>query len=183
MDDDSSMTGQSGSSRLSQLVLDIDVDYPLSDISHVEALVQTAVANALDAALTGPPFPAELYVKLVGNAESQTLNAQYRDKDYPTNVLSFPGTEPEDLSPSMQFALTGGPPVMLGDLIIASDVVVKESAAQNKEISHHFTHLVVHGVLHLLGHDHIEDAQAEEMEELEKEILKGMGISNPYRET
>lgn len=112
---------------------------------------------------------AELTVRLVDEAESQQLNSDYRGKDKPTNVLSFPFEAP----PGIELDL-------LGDLVICRQVVEREAEEQNKTLSAHWAHMVVHGCLHLLGYDHIDDSEAEEMESLETEIMQKMGFSDPY---
>ncbi|MCB5357626.1 MULTISPECIES: rRNA maturation RNase YbeY [Vibrio] len=112
---------------------------------------------------------AELTVRIVDTEESHQLNHDYRGKDKPTNVLSFPFEAP----PGMELDL-------LGDLIICRQVVEKEAEEQNKPLLAHWAHMVVHGSLHLLGYDHIEDDEAEEMESLETEIMQTMGFEDPY---
>nr|WP_232230283.1 rRNA maturation RNase YbeY [Halomonas sp. 1513] len=112
----------------------------------------------------------ELSVRFVDADESQTLNRDYRGKDAPTNVLSF-GVE---LPPGIDLPL-------LGDLVICHPVVVREAREQGKPLADHYAHMVVHGTLHLLGFDHIDDAEAEAMEQLEREILAALGIADPYR--
>lgn len=111
----------------------------------------------------------ELCIKIVDAQESQSLNAQYRGKDKPTNVLSFPSELPEFVESQH-----------LGDLAICADVVVSEAQEQGKKDSHHWAHLTIHGCLHLLGYDHIEADDAAEMEALEIELLAGQAIPNPY---
>ena len=120
---------------------------------------------------TIPPFQenAELTVRIVDTKESHQLNHEYRGKDKPTNVLSFPFEAP----PGIELDL-------LGDLIICRQVVEKEAEEQNKPLLAHWAHMVVHGSLHLLGYDHIEDDEAEEMESLETEIMQAMGFEDPY---
>jgi len=113
---------------------------------------------------------AELSIRIVGTREGRTLNRTYRDKDYATNVLSFP----VDLPPGVRLPL-------LGDIAICAPVVRREAAEQGKPVAHHWAHLTVHGVLHLLGYDHIVEAEAVRMEALETRILKGLGISDPYQ--
>jgi probable rRNA maturation factor len=112
--------------------------------------------------------PCELAIKVVDAAESQMLNLQYRDKDAPTNVLSFP--------------LDGGldQSLLLGDLAICAQVVRAEAVAQQKTVPGHFAHMVVHGVMHLLGFDHMTEAEAAEMEQIETNILSTMGFPDPY---
>ncbi|KWU00412.1 rRNA maturation RNase YbeY [Vibrio toranzoniae] len=112
---------------------------------------------------------AELTVRIVDTKESHQLNHEYRGKDKPTNVLSFPFEAP----PGIELDL-------LGDLIICRQVVEKEAEEQNKPLLAHWAHMVVHGSLHLLGYDHIEDDEAEEMESLETEIMQAMGFEDPY---
>ena len=117
----------------------------------------------------------EIGIACVDLAESQELNLQYREKDKPTNVLSFPSDIPEEM-----LSLLDAEP--LGDLVICIPVVLQEATEQQKTPSDHFTHLLVHGILHLLGYDHeTSEAEAEEMEALEIEILKKLGITNPYQ--
>ena len=111
----------------------------------------------------------ELTVRFVTSEESQMLNRDYRGRDKPTNVLSFPFEAP----PGVAIAL-------LGDLVICHDVVASEARQQQKPLVEHYAHMVVHGTLHLLGLDHIEDDEADIMEQLEREILAGFGISDPY---
>ena len=113
----------------------------------------------------------EVTIRLVTEAESQALNRDYRGKDKPTNVLSFPFEMPEDI-----------PLQLLGDLVICVDVVAREADEQNKPLLHHWAHMVTHGLLHLCGYDHIDDEEAEEMEQLERELLAKLDIPDPYAE-
>ncbi|MEH6388199.1 rRNA maturation RNase YbeY [Pseudomonas profundi] len=119
-------------------------------------------------ALRGKPGH-ELTIRLVDADESRELNHEYRGKDYATNVLSFPS----DLPPELNIPL-------LGDLVICVPVVLQEAAEQGKTAEAHWAHMVIHGCLHLLGYDHIEDTEAEEMETLERQLLGELGISDPY---
>jgi probable rRNA maturation factor len=116
----------------------------------------------------------ELSIRIVEVSESQELNLEYRGKDKPTNVLSFPFEVPE--------ALIGLDEVghLIGDLVICAQVVTDEAGVQNKQLMHHWAHMVVHGCLHLLGYDHITDTDAQEMEDLERAILSKLDISDPY---
>jgi len=99
------------------------------------------------------------------------LNARFRDKDKPTNVLSFPGPEGSQMP---------GIPPHFGDIALAYETIAREAEAEGKSFEHHLTHLIVHGFLHLAGYDHIEPEEAEEMEDLERIILRGLAISDPY---
>lgn len=114
----------------------------------------------------------EITVRFVDADESQALNRDYRGKDRPTNVLSFPFEVP-----------TGIDLPLLGDLVICHSVVAEEAKEQDKTLAAHYAHMVVHGTLHLLGYDHIEEHEAERMEHLEGDILARFGIADPYRET
>ena len=111
----------------------------------------------------------ELSIRIVDADEGQSLNLQYRGKDYATNVLSFP----VELPPGVDVPL-------IGDLVICAPVVTREAAEQGKKAADHWAHLTVHGTLHLLGYDHIDDAEAETMEALETRVLAGLGIADPY---
>ena len=111
----------------------------------------------------------ELTIRIVDAAEIQELNTTYRGKDKPTNVLSFPFEAPEHIELDL-----------LGDLIICAQVVQNEANEQNKDEKAHWAHMTIHGVLHLLGYDHIEDIEADEMEGLEIKILHELGYANPY---
>ena len=122
-------------------------------------------------ACAGAPDEAELVVRIVDEAEGRDLNHRYRGRDYATNVLSFPFEAP----PGQQLPL-------LGDLVICGPVVAREAREQGKPLRAHWAHLLVHGALHLLGHDHQDDAQAQRMERLETEILAGLGFPAPYEQ-
>jgi len=118
---------------------------------------------------------SELTIRLVDEAEGRELNRTYRHKDYATNVLSFPADVPDEL---------GGIPLLdiplLGDLVICVPVLAREAAEQGKALDAHWAHLVIHGCLHLLGYDHIEETEAVEMETLEQELLAELGHPDPY---
>ena len=111
----------------------------------------------------------EMTVRIVDEAESHELNLTYRGKDRPTNVLSFPFECPDEVELPL-----------LGDLVICRQVVEREASEQEKPLMGHWAHMVVHGSLHLLGYDHIEDDEAEEMESLETQIMQGLGFDDPY---
>lgn len=111
----------------------------------------------------------DLALRVVDEAESQTLNSRYRGKNAPTNVLSFPQSIPADVGE-----------ILLGDIVICAPLVANEARAQGKTLAAHYAHLVVHGVLHLCGYDHIDDDQAQRMEELECTILARLDVADPY---
>jgi len=113
----------------------------------------------------------ELTVRIVDEEESQQLNFEYRGKDKPTNVLSFPFEAPAHV-----------PLPLLGDLIVCKQVVAREAVEQGKTSEAHWAHMIVHGCLHLLGYDHIEDEEAEEMEGIERIVLADLGFEDPYKD-
>jgi probable rRNA maturation factor len=123
----------------------------------------------VDAALHDYQDDSEIVVRIVDEDESAHLNRQYRHKDGPTNILSFPADLPDELDLDL-----------LGDLVICAPVVIKEALIQQKTSEDHWAHIIVHGVLHLLGYDHIDDQDAEIMEQMEIRILQQLNISNPY---
>jgi probable rRNA maturation factor len=123
--------------------------------------------------------PAQVTVRFVGPREVRLLNAQFRGKDAPTNVLSFTYGDP---LPAGARPRRGAPAALCGDLAICAQQVRTEARAQGKPLAAHFAHLVIHGTLHLLGHDHQHEAEAQRMEDLERAALAGFGYPDPYRE-
>lgn len=119
--------------------------------------------------------PCEVAIRVVDEQESHALNLQYRGKDKPTNVLSFPSDLPDEVLSSLKRE-------PLGDIIICVPVVIAEANEQGKTVTAHWAHLTIHGILHLLGFDHIDDEEAEEMEALEVDALQELGFANPYEE-
>lgn len=117
----------------------------------------------------------ELTIRIVEADESQAINHDYRDKNKPTNVLSFPSDLPE-------FIIAEQNTYYLGDLIVCASVLETEANAQQKKIEAHWAHICIHGLLHLLGYDHIEDSDAQKMESLETQILAKLGIDDPYKD-
>jgi probable rRNA maturation factor len=124
----------------------------------------------VEAALSGARRrkATELSIRLVGTEEGRRMNRQYRQRDYATNVLSFPVVLP----PGVRLPL-------IGDLVICADVVEREALAQSKSLREHYAHMTIHGTLHLLGFDHEQEADAERMEALERRILAGLGMADP----
>jgi len=145
--------------------ISLQVDEGLEDIPESAQFEQWAAA-----ALQPESIP-ELSIRIVAEDEGRELNLAYREKDYATNVLSFPFEAPAGL-----------PIEYLGDLVICAPVVAREAAEQGKSPESHWAHMVVHGVLHLQGYDHIEQAEAEQMEALEKHIMAQLGYANPYQD-
>lgn len=142
-----------------------------SALPEAEAIAIRAVEAALAACGEDVPAPCEVSVTLTDDARIRVLNREWRDKDKATNVLSFPQPDlPEGVDA----------PQPLGDIIVALETLTAEAADEGKTPGNHLAHLVVHGTLHLMGHDHIEDDEAEEMEALERQILAGLGIDDPY---
>ena len=125
------------------------------------------------AALEGRIREADLAIRIVDEKEGRALNHHYRGKDYATNVLSFPAELPEGLPKGVKLPL-------LGDLVLCAPVVAREAREQGKPLNAHYAHLTVHGCLHLLGCDHEDAQEAEAMEQLEREILAGLGLPDPY---
>jgi len=146
----------------------IEVEIEAADwsraVDDVQALVERAGRAALGAEV------GAIVVLLTDDETVRDLNARFRDKDRPTNVLSFPAAGMPD---------TGGP-APLGDIVLAYGVCAEEARAQGKTLANHLTHLVVHGVLHLLGRDHEDDAEAETMEAEERAVLARLGVADPY---
>jgi len=157
------------------MAVDVTVSREAGDwAENAEWLSEKAALATLAAIYDAEDGPAELSVVLADDALVQQLNRDYRGKDKPTNVLSFALTEAEEPEPEE------GMPVLLGDVILAFETVRREAAEQSKSPDDHLTHLVVHGVLHLLGYDHETDDEAEEMEALETRLLASFGIADPY---
>ncbi len=125
----------------------------------------------VDAALQNHPSDTEIVVRIVDEQESAELNQQYRHKSGPTNILSFPVELPDGIELDL-----------LGDLVICAPVLEKEAIEQQKVLADHWAHIIIHGVLHLLGYDHIEDDEAEVMESKEISILNTLKIANPYQQ-
>lgn len=145
----------------------VDVQFAHAGTYHVPTEQQ--LGAWAQAALAGHREEAELSIRIVDSEESQLLNFQYRGKDKPTNVLSFPADIPDYIQTPL-----------LGDLAICAEIVNIEAAEQHKLPEHHWAHMVMHGCLHLVGYDHIEEQDAETMEALEINLLGALNIANPY---
>jgi probable rRNA maturation factor len=143
-----------------------------------ERAVLAAVAASRHAALIDSPLALEISVKFTDDEEVRSLNASYRGKDKPTNVLSFPMFEAELLGP---LATAAGGEALLGDIVLARGVCAREAEEKGVGVRDHATHLVIHGVLHLLGYDHEQgEREAETMEAIESKALAVLGIGDPY---
>ena len=155
------------------VVLEVSVNYALPRLGLPAAVsFRRWVAAALEARIR----EADLAVRIVDAKEGRALNRHYRGKDYATNVLSFPAELPEGLPKGVKLPL-------LGDLVLCAPVIAREAREQGKPLRAHYAHLTVHGALHLLGWDHEDAREAEAMEQLERQILAGIGLPDPYRES
>jgi len=146
--------------------------------AKAEAAARVAIQQTPHGAMLTHPAAYEISVKLTDDAEVQALNAAYRGKDKPTNVLSFPMLQPGFME-ATDMADDGE--ILVGDIVLAHETCVREAVEKGASVEDHATHLMVHGVLHLLGYDHVEDeAEAREMEEMETRALALLGIADPY---
>lgn len=148
----------------------MNITVEVQNASSVDSLPpQTDFECWVQAALTGRREQAEVVIRVVDEDESAELNLRYRNKRGATNVLSFPA----DLPPALALPL-------LGDLVICAGIVAREAMEQDKPLAAHWAHMVIHGTLHLIGYDHIDDTEADTMEALEIAILDGLQLPNPY---
>lgn len=151
------------------------IDIEIEEDGWLDALpdVQSVVEAGVSAALKAVNFKdqADIVVLLCNDAEMRSLNAEYRNKDKATNVLSFPAPKSMRIKGVLEH---------LGDMALGLETCVREAAEQGKTLKNHVTHLSIHGALHLLGYDHQTDDEAERMETLERDILKGLGMPDPY---
>lgn len=154
--------------------LDVGVSYGLPRLGLPAAV---SFRKWVAAALDGRIREADLAVRVVGSKEGRALNRHYRGKDYATNALSFPA----DIAEGVKMP-KGVKMPLLGDLVLCAPVIAREAKEQKKPLAAHYAHLTVHGTLHLLGWDHADAREAECMEQLEREILAGMGLPDPYLE-
>jgi probable rRNA maturation factor len=166
-------------------MLDVELDIGIAwhdanfGQNEVEKAVDAALRVADSAELSDPPVPVGVSIKLSDNEEVHALNREWREKDRPTNVLSFPMLDDDELD-ALAEGKYDAPEIMLGDIILAYGVCATEAQERNISLSAHAAHLVIHGMLHLLGHDHIDDEDAEAMEAMEVKALASMGLHNPY---
>ena len=144
------------------MAVELNLSLQQPDARHRAHLPRHRVMRWLRAALEGP---AEITVRIVDAEEGQALNREYRQRDYATNVLTFDYQHE---------------PVVVADLVLCAPVVEREAAEMGLPVADHYAHLLVHGALHAQGHDHEEDEEAEAMESREREILKGLGLHDPY---
>jgi len=153
---------------------EIDIDVLVQDhmwSPDLEGVILRAIRAAIAYLKISPAGPTELSVLLTNDAHQHDLNAQWREKQSTTNVLSFPQIEP--------FAPVIG---LIGDISLAYETVAKEAQLEGKSFPDHVSHLCVHGFLHILGYDHLTSEEAEKMEQLEREILSALEIADPYAE-
>jgi probable rRNA maturation factor len=157
------------------LAIDVTVHCRLWLSESADAVALAEIAGRLALLRSKAPPGSVVDVTLADDAAQQALNRTWRGKDAPTNVLAFPAADPKAPRPD-------GAPLLLGDIVLAYETVAREAAEQHKPLADHLRHLVVHGVLHLLGHDHIEPTAATAMEAREIAILAELGVPNPYRD-
>jgi probable rRNA maturation factor len=157
----------------------IDITMESADWAAALPDAEAIAAAAAAAALGGAAISMEVSLVLAGDEFQRALNRDYRGRDEATNVLSFPGDPPPGAGQAPDH------PTLLGDVVVAFGVTRREAEAQGSAIglADHLSHLIIHGVLHLLGHDHQSDAEAEAMERLESRLLAGLGIADPHRRT
>ena len=124
-----------------------------------------------DLVLDNPSVYSSLVIRIIDESEMTEFNQKYRHKQGSTNILSFPFDPPSEIANDY-----------LGDLLVCAPVVEREALAQHKKLEHHWAHIIIHGLLHLLGYDHIDDQEAKKMEQLEINLLKKITIKNPYEE-
>jgi probable rRNA maturation factor len=175
--------GQAFAAPLSNGYARAMIDVALANEGWGDADWEALAARAVSASFAHAPFaalaalPIEISIRLTSDEEVQRLNRDYRAKDAPTNVLSFPMFAPDEIA---AIANSADPEILLGDIVLAQGVCAAEAEARAISIQDHATHLIVHGTLHLLGYDHIGDDEAEAMELLERQIMANLGLHDPY---
>lgn len=146
------------------------IDMCIENVSRCKNIPdESAIHQWVTTALSGHKHPMELNIRIIDEDESAALNHQYRKKNNPTNVLSFPANLPESLKLPL-----------LGDLAVCAQVIEREAREQNKALYAHWAHIIIHGSLHLIGFDHKDDAEAEKMELLETQLLVSLNFLPPY---
>lgn len=156
----------------------IDDESWLAEVPEAEEFCSDICEKTIMASYVGELFPNfEISISLAGDEMIQDLNKRFRRKNKPTNVLSFPNA---GINSKNYANFPREENILLGDIVVSYGVSSKEAAEQNKKLKDHLAHLVVHGTLHVIGYDHLEEDEAEEMEKIEKEILAKLGISDPY---
>jgi len=175
--------GSSMRMRAGVIDVELDIGLPWGSCNfgqgEVEKAVDAAVRFAAIPELADPVVPMSVSVKLSDDAEVHALNREWREKDKPTNVLSFPMLDDDEIDALLD-GTYNAPEIMLGDIILAYETCAAEAEEKQISVTDHATHLVIHGMLHLLGHDHVDDEEAEAMEALEVKALASMGLHNPY---
>lgn len=162
-----------------EIAVQRESDWPQLDWEAIgQRAAAAAIAQSPHPELATTDAAVEIAVRLTSDAEVHQLNAQYRQKDKPTNVLSFPMIERDLIEVLTQNSDDGE--VLLGDIVLAYGVCLSEAAEKGISVEDHATHLIVHGVLHLLGYDHQGDSEAEAMESMERAALETLGIPDPY---
>ena len=160
-----------------EIVLDADPDWDSSNWQELaERSAAAAIAESAFPGLAAGPRGVELSMRLASDDEVRTLNKQWRGKDKPTNVLSFPMAEASEFNGAGE----PGPELMLGDIILARGICAAEAAEKAIPLDSHAAHLMIHGTLHLLGYDHLDEASAADMEARETRALARLGIADPY---
>ncbi|HXH51901.1 MAG TPA: rRNA maturation RNase YbeY [Sphingomicrobium sp.] len=161
-----------------EIMVEADEEWDSSKelLSLVRSAAEAAVAESAFPELAASPRDVELSIRLAGDTDVRALNAEWRGKDKATNVLSFPLATPSELA----LAKFAGPQILLGDIILARGVCAAEAAEKAIPLEHHAAHLAAHGTLHLLGHDHQDEAGADDMERREIRALARLGIADPY---
>jgi probable rRNA maturation factor len=163
------------------LCVETDIAAAWPDVTDWSALAARMVRAALDqtphAPLADTAPLVEIGVRLTDAAEVRALNRDYRGKDKPTNVLSFPQYEPDDFA---MLATTDDGEILVGDIVLALEICTREAAERGISVAHHAAHLIVHGTLHLVGYDHLDDVTGDAMEALETKALASAGLADPY---
>ena len=151
--------------------MNVILDLQVASLEEAGLPSEMQLQQWLNHTIAGFQEEAEVTIRIVDEAESHDLNLTYRGKDKATNVLSFPFEAPAGMALPL-----------LGDLVICRQVVEQEAQEQGKSLEAHWAHMVIHGTLHLLGYDHMDDEEANEMEQLEREMMQQLGFGDPYRE-